>query len=197
MGDRRRYRAAGDEVGCASAVGPIVTCVVVATGPVRFHPLVRDSKTLSPQQRERVVDWAKSQNRLVWAYGAVSHREADRYGMIRARALAFDRAVARLPFAPDELVILIDGDRLPVSFRARFVPKADATDQLCALASILAKTLRDALLTRLSVFFPGYGWERNKGYLTKEHIDALRTLGPTRLHRWRHIDSIVQPTLLL
>jgi ribonuclease HII len=119
---------------------------------------------------------------LAWAVASASPSEIDEHNILRATLLAMARAVEGLGVRPDE--ILVDGLHCPpVSCRARAVVKGDATVPSISAASILAKTDRDAMMDELHEQFPGYGFDRHRGYPTPEHVEALRRLGPTAVHR--------------
>jgi ribonuclease HII len=110
-------------------------------------------------------------------------KEIDRLNILRASHLAMVRAVAGLTVAPD--AVLIDGNVVPggLTVPARAVVKGDARSLSIAAASIVAKTSRDAIMVDLAQQHPGYGWERNAGYPTPAHLQALRDIGPTPHHR--------------
>ncbi len=177
-------RVAGvDEVGVAPASGPVLAAaVIVAPGSRRIQG-VRDSKTLSAQQRERLYP-AILRRAVAVGVGAASVAEIDRLNIYNATHLAMWRAIRRLG---GHQHVLVDG--LPVrEFEAQVGPYDSIVDgdALCysiACASIVAKVVRDRLMRRLALRYPGYGWERNVGYATREHREAMLTLGITPFHR--------------
>ena len=140
-----------------------------------------DSKLIPPPRREELA--AEILDRAVAvALGAASVREIDRLNILVATRLAMGRALARLPWAPDHVVV----DGLPVrslGWEHEAVVGGDGRVHTIACASILAKVVRDRLMTRLSLRYPGYGWETNMGYGTRAHRTALSRLGPTPHHR--------------
>ena len=146
-------------------------------------PGVRDSKTLSLRQRESLV--AEIQRRsLAWGVGAASVAEIERLNIYHASHLAMRRALRRI--GPYDHV-LVDGRKI-VGFEDQVGPytsivDGDATSYAIACASIVAKVTRDRLMRLLAVRYPGYGWERNAGYATRDHVDGLRALGLTPFHR--------------
>ena len=177
-------RIAGvDEVGVAPTCGAVVAAAVVMPPNCRPIPGVRDSKTLSAAQRERLEPIIRRRAVAV-GVGAASVAEIDRLNIYHAAHLAMRRAISRLG-GHDH--ILVDG--LPIAgFEAHVGPYSAIVDgdALCysiACASIVAKVVRDRMMTRLAVRHPGYGWERNQGYATREHREAIRRLGLTPLHR--------------
>lgn len=175
-------RVAGvDEAGRGPLAGPVVAAAVVMPPGIAV-PGVDDSKKLSAERREALEERIRSAA-LAVGVGAASAREIDRLNVRAATALAMQRAVAALPFAPDHL--LVDGLPVPElgTERQTAVVRGDSLVHSIACASIIAKTVRDRLMHRLALRHPGYGWERNMGYGTDVHRAALRELGPTSHHR--------------
>lgn len=172
-------RVAGvDEVGRGPLAGP-VTAAAVVLDPARLPEGLRDSKRLSPQARARLDAWLHAHAEVAVVH--VSVEEIDRLNILRASHLAMWRAVTML--RPDHA--LIDGNLLPEALPcpARALVSGDARCLSVAAASIVAKVARDRLMTGLARTFPGYGWERNMGYPTREHLRALLDLGVTPHHR--------------
>ena len=157
-----------DEVGRGPLVGPVVAAAVVLA-PGTFVEGVADSKRLSAAVRERVFPDVLSVASAV-GIGAASVREIDRLNVLEATALAMRRALGRLPITPDHVVL----DGLPMRGLGRAhdaVVDGDALIHSIACASIVAKVVRDRLMRRLALRHPGYGWERNAGYGTSDHMD--------------------------
>lgn len=181
-----------DEVGRGPLAGPVVAAAVVL--PRGFsHPDIKDSKLLSPSQRETLVPIIK-QNALAWGLGIVGVEEIDRLNILRASLLAMGKALRALRQTPD--CLLIDGNqKIPVEFfRAKSMPAKVRPqqrtivkgDQLCftiAAASILAKVARDAMMVELDKSYPEYGFASHKGYSCIAHLQALRRFGPSPVHR--------------
>lgn len=182
-----RYIAGVDEVGRGSAVSAVFAAAVIL--PVGFRGLgdARDSKLLSPRERARlavaVIDEA-----VGVALGAASIAEIERYNVRGATALAMLRALRRVGVWEHALVDGLPMRELPAG-RCTAIVDGDALCRSVACASIVAKEARDGLLRRLAARHPGYGWEHNAGYLTLEHREALRRLGPTPQHRPRFLAS--------
>jgi ribonuclease HII len=175
-------RIAGiDEVGRGPLAGPVVAVAVVLPHEC-FIDGVDDSKRLPSEHRRRLV-CAILRGCLDFGVGAASTREIDRLNIRRATALAMSRAIRRLRYPPDHL--LVDGLPVPELGLERHtaVVRGDHEVHSIACASILAKVLRDRLMDRLSRRYPAYAWERNKGYGTPEHQDAIHRYGPTPHHR--------------
>ena len=150
---------------------------------------VNDSKKLSPKRRDELAEVIKATSGCVWAIASASPAEIDRLNILHATHLAMKRAVDEVARqsgsgeAPRPLSILVDGLPVPSLPNSTNVVKGDAKSLFIAAASILAKTARDADCLRLEREYPGYGFAKHKGYPTKEHLDALRRLGPCPEHR--------------
>jgi ribonuclease HII len=174
-------RVAGvDEVGRGPLCGPVVAAAV-RLDPARIPEGLNDSKKLGPARREALYDLLMATADV--AIGAASVEEIDAINILQASHLAMIRAVAGLNAPPDHL--LIDGNRLPrdLTIPAEAIVKGDARSVSIAAASVVAKVWRDRIMVDLAQQHPGYGWERNAGYPTKDHLEALRNLGPTPHHR--------------
>ncbi len=150
---------------------------------------LRDSKDMTARQRESVAGVIRREA-LAWTLGAASVREIDRINIRRATALAMQRAVARLPLAPDKL--LVDGVPVPeLGAEHEALVGGDALSQSIAAASVLAKCARDHLMILLARKYPAFQWDSNKGYGTADHIAAIGEAGPTPHHR-RSFSPVVQ-----
>ncbi|GAN67421.1 ribonuclease HII [Acetobacter orleanensis] len=178
-------RVAGvDEVGRGPLAGPVVAAAVVfgAGVPDDLAAVIDDSKKLKPAVREAIAARLPAVPGIEIGLGAASASEIDTLNIHHASHLAMQRAVARLPRLPD--YVLVDGNKLP-SFgcRAEAVVGGDRLSLSIAAASIMAKVVRDRIMARLDVRWPAYGWERNAGYGTAVHRDALNSVGITPHHR--------------
>ncbi|MBD3764545.1 MAG: ribonuclease HII [Rhodobacterales bacterium] len=174
-------RIAGvDEVGRGPLAGP-VTAAAVILDPANIPAGLADSKTLTAARRQALAAALRHVAQVSVAHASV--QEIDDLNILGATHLAMRRAVAGLPQPPDHL--LIDGNRLPrdLPCPAQAVVRGDARCLSIAAASILAKVERDALMVALAQQHPGYGWDRNAGYPTAEHLAALQRLGVTPAHR--------------
>lgn len=173
-------RAGVDEAGRGPLAGPVyAACVVLHPG----RPIdgLRDSKALSARQRQALAV-AIRERAAAWAVARAEVEEIDRLNILQASLLAMARAVGALAVAPAE--VLVDGNHCPrLALPVRAVVRGDATVPEIAAASILAKTARDAEMAALHARFPGYGFDRHKGYPTAEHLAALRQLGVSPVHR--------------
>jgi len=172
-----------DEVGVAPSSGPVVAAAVIMRPDCKRIPGVRDSKTLSAAQRERLATIIR-RRALAVGIGAASVAEIDRLNIYHATHLAMRRAILRLG---ERDHVLVDGLRIR-GFEEEIGPytaivDGDARCYSIACASVVAKVVRDRLMARLAVRHPGYGWEHNAGYATAEHRAAMSELGLTPFHR--------------
>lgn len=174
-------RVAGvDEVGRGPLCGP-VTAAAVVLDPAHIPEGLNDSKKLSAKRRAELA--AQIIASADWCVAHASVEEIDALNILQASHLAMCRAVAGLKRPPDH--VLVDGNRLPrdLGLSAEALVKGDARSVSIAAASILAKEARDLLMVDLAQQYPGYGWEKNAGYPTKDHMAALLNLGVTPVHR--------------
>jgi ribonuclease HII len=177
-------RVAGvDEVGVAPTCGAVVAAAVIMRPGCHRIAGVRDSKTLSMGQRERLAPIIRSRAVAV-GVGAASVREIDRLNIYHATHLAMRRAIARLGGTDH---VNVDGNRI-TGFEALVGPYTNVVDgdarvYSVACASVVAKVVRDRMMARLAARYPGYGWEHNQGYATRDHREAIRRLGLTPFHR--------------
>ena len=169
-----------DEVGRGPLAGPVVAAAV-RLDPNNIPSGLNDSKKLSAKRRDELTALLHAQADVSIAQASVA--EIDRLNILHAAMLAMERAVAGLPVRPDHA--LIDGNRVPPALAAigQALVKGDARSLSIAAASIVAKTSRDKLMVDLAQQHPGYGWERNAGYPTKQHLEALQNIGLTPHHR--------------
>jgi len=199
---RRETRHGGkvagvDEVGRGPLAGPVVAAAVMfARRPSRaLAAMLDDSKKLSAEAREAAYAALHACPGIGIAVAAASVAEIKRLNILHASMLAMSRAVLRLPHPPE--LVLVDGNRCPpLACPSEAVIGGDAACLSIAAASIVAKVLRDRLMTRLALRFPGYGWERNAGYGTAAHREALHAFGITPHHR-EAFGSVRQLSLLL
>lgn len=168
-----------DEAGYGPLAGPVVVAAVALHPGQRFEGAT-DSKLLPPPRREELAEEIR-EDCLAFSVAAASAREIERHNARGATILAFRRAVARLPFQPD--LLLLDGRRAPGLMEHRPIVRGDLRSHAIACASILAKVTRDRLMCRLDPRYPVYRWASNKGYRTPDHLSALRQYGPTPHHR--------------
>ena len=187
-----------DEVGRGAVGGPVavgVSLIESANLETPWPSAVCDSKLMSAKAREEnfepVAAWVSQ-----WAVGMSSAEEIDKIGITKALALAAERAIEQLTIDTANARMLLDGSHnwlgnrsygVPVAVR----PKADRDCISVACASVLAKVTRDRLMVELAEKVPGYGLDGHKGYASEAHIQALKTLGPSSIHRVTWLDKIL------
>ena len=191
-----RLEAGCDEAGRGPLAGAVFAAAVILP-PDFHHPLLNDSKQMSEKAREELRGVIEREA-LAWAVEEVSAEEIDRLNILWASVTGMQRAVLRLDPAPEFL--LIDGNKFRPFDRYgskdyKTIVHGDATYASIAAASVLAKTWRDDYMRKLSTEFPEYGWDRNMGYPTPEHIEAIRRFGLTPHHRKSFHVKQLEPTL--
>jgi len=180
-------RVAGiDEAGRGPLAGPVYAAAAIidrARAARKLLRMIDDSKKLSPEQREEAYEAMVASGVVQFAIAEASVEEIDRLNILQATFLAMRRAVQALEQSPE--VALVDGNRAPpgLACRAETIVGGDAHSYSIAAASIFAKVARDRCMDALAAAFPGYGWERNRGYGSAQHLQALKLLGPTPHHR--------------
>lgn len=170
-----------DEAGRGCLAGPVAAAAVIL--PEGFeHPFLNDSKQLSEKQRNELRPVIEKEA-LAWAVEMVSNEEIDKVNILNASFLAMNRAVQKLKMKPQHL--LIDGNRFRPQSDIPFtcMIKGDGRFLSIAAASVLAKTWRDEYMEKIHAEFEHYGWNRNKGYATKFHREAIAVNGICKYHR--------------
>jgi len=179
-----KYIGGIDEAGRGAWAGPVAAAVVILptdAGILRSFAGVRDSKCMTPLQRERAAPIIKAES-LAWGIGFSSSLEIDEMGILPATRQAIIRALEMLPLSPEYL--LLDYIHWPGLANPHLaLPKGESQSLSIAAASVLAKTARDSVMHELEIQHPGYGFARHKGYGTKQHRVALSRLGLSPLHR--------------
>ena len=169
-----------DECGNGALAGPLVVCGVI---PGDLFPGVGDSKTYSPRQREQIAPQVSKlalDTELVW----LDNKDIDSMGMNNAWQVAVRTVIQNLRRRNGDLYTLIDGNKIPDGEpNCGSLIHGDALDEVIGAASVLAKVSRDAYMVEMGVKYPGYLFEKHKGYGTPEHIRAVKKLGPCPLHR--------------
>lgn len=190
--DAGLVEAGCDEAGRGCLAGAVYAAAVILP-PDYVNPDLNDSKQLSAKRREALRETIE-RDAVAWSVGVVTNEEIDRINILRASILAMHRALVGLAVRPE--YIIVDGNRFTPY---RDVPhttivKGDGKYLSIAAASILAKTCRDAEMARLAADYPQYGWERNAGYPTAAHREAIRRYGITPYHR-RSFRLLPEPSL--
>lgn len=175
-----KYICGVDEVGRGAVFGPVVSGAVILD-PDKLNFEIRDSKTLSEKKRRSLANYIYNES-LSYSLGWSWVDEIDRINILNSTKSAMRMAVENLQIYPD--YVLIDGMESDfLDIMGQGIIKGDKKSLSVAAASIIAKVFRDDLIRDLSAFFPDYGLERNKGYLTLEHFNAISGLGKSFFHR--------------
>lgn len=182
-----------DEAGRGPLAGPVFAAAVILPKDF-YHPLLNDSKKMTEKAREELRPIIEREA-VAWAVEEVSANEIDTINILNASIAGMQRAVRKLTVKPEFL--LIDGNKFKPfdEYKYQCVVKGDATYASIAAASVLAKTYRDEYMRKLAKEFPQYGWERNMGYPTKEHVQAIIEHGYTEHHRKSFHLKQLEPTL--
>ena len=169
-----------DEVGRGSLIGPVYAAAVILNKTIDKRVL-KDSKSLKKSKREILSKYVKENS--IWAIGKASVKEIEKINILQASLLAMKRAIKKLKKKPT--LTLIDGNKLPEirNYKLRSVIKGDQKIPSISAASIIAKVMRDKMITNLGKKFKGYYWNQNYGYGTKQHLKAIKNLGITTHHR--------------
>ena len=188
-----RIEAGCDEAGRGPLAGPVFAAAVILP-PNFHHPLLNDSKKMTEKARETLRPIIEREA-IAWAVEEVSAEEIDTINILNASITGMQRAVRRLSVKPEFL--LIDGNKFKPfdDYEYQCVVKGDGKFASIAAASVLAKTYRDEYMRKLALEYPQYGWERNMGYPTKEHIEAIINHGYTIHHRKSFHLKQLEPTL--
>ena len=169
-----------DEVGRGPLCGPVVAAAVIfPRRDIDIPVVIRDSKQMTAHARAVAYDWI-TQN-TIWAVAQCSPTEIDELNILHASLLAMSRAVTKLTCAPQ--FCLIDGNKLPHNIIGIPIVKGDAKSISIAAASIIAKETRDKIMQDLATQFPMYGWDKNAGYPTAEHLRAIEKYGINEHYR--------------
>ncbi len=169
-----------DEAGRGPLAGPVVAAAVILPEEVDL-PGVRDSKQMTPLAREEASELIKRKATAV-SVAVVSHAYIDTHNILNASLEAMKRAVSALD--PHPAFLLVDGiHRVPIALPQKCLKKGDQRSMSISAASVIAKVYRDEIMRNYHRLFPQYGFDRNKGYGTQYHLDALRRFGPSPFHR--------------
>ncbi|QZT35703.1 ribonuclease HII [Halosquirtibacter xylanolyticus] len=182
-----------DEAGRGCLAGPVFAASVIL--PHDFeHPDINDSKQLSEKKRVQLRPFIE-EHAIAFAVGVVDEKEIDQINILNASFLAMHRAIDALDKIPEHLII--DGNRFKTykDIPHTTIVKGDAKYKSIAAASILAKTYRDEFMEKIATEFPQYGWDKNKGYPTKPHKQAIKDHGVTKYHRLTFNLGLEMPTL--
>ena len=168
-----------DEVGRGPLAGPVISAAIILNKEI-IPEGINDSKKLS--KKKRIIINEQLILHHSYAIGMATVEEIDKINILQASLLAMKRAILGLKIVPKS--ILVDGNKLPdLEYKMYPIVKGDSKSASIAAASIIAKVYRDKLMEDLSIQYPGYYWEKNSGYGTKQHLLALNNLGVTPIHR--------------
>ena len=181
-----------DEVGRGSLIGPVYAAAVIFNKNINKKE-IKDSKKLNKIKREILAKYIKKNS--TWAIGSASLKEIETINILNASLLAMKRAIKKLKKKP--ALVLIDGNKIPEikNYKLKSIIKGDQKISEISAASIIAKVSRDRLITNLSKNFKKYGWSKNAGYGTKDHIVAFKKYGVTKFHRktFKPIHNMLSP----
>ncbi|KUK11433.1 MAG: Ribonuclease HII [Clostridia bacterium 41_269] len=177
-----------DEAGRGSLAGSVVAAAVILPVGLIIDG-IKDSKELSPKQREELYLQILNKSIAV-AVGVVNEREIEKINIKQASRLAMKKAVNSLRIYPQYL--LIDAEVIDLNLPQLKIVKGDKLSQSIAAASIVAKVTRDRMCCQWDSMYPQYGFKRHKGYCTKEHCQALRVYGASPLHRKNFVKNVLQ-----
>jgi ribonuclease HII len=184
-----KYIAGVDEVGRGPLAGPVVCAAVIM--PLDESLIIEgvdDSKKLSASKREKLAALIR-ERALAYTMYEVSEKVIDEINILQATRLGMKNALEGLTISPD--VVITDGNMtLDIPFPQHSIVHGDALSYSIGAASIIAKVYRDALMDEFAKTYPAYGFERNKGYGTAEHIKAIREIGPCSIHRKTFIKKV-------
>ena len=173
--------AGTDEAGRGCLAGPVVAAAVIL--PKDFsHPFLNDSKQLSEKKRKELKPIIEAQS-IAFAVSFVWQEEVDKINVLQASITCMHRAIAQLKTTPE--FIIVDGNKFKnyKEIPHKTIVKGDSKYLSIAAASVLAKTYRDEYMEKIHLEYSDYNWQKNKGYPTKEHREAIRNFGVTKYHR--------------
>ncbi len=169
-----------DEAGRGPLCGPVVAAAVIFPNrDIDIPVIIRDSKQMTARARAAAYDWIVANT--VWAVAHSTPAEIDELNILWASMLAMERAVASLGVG--DVFCLVDGNRVPRGLNGMAVVKGDAKSLSIAAASIIAKETRDRIMSDLALRWPQYGWDKNSGYPTPSHLQAIEKYGINECYR--------------
>jgi len=185
-----KYIIGVDEVGRGPIAGPLAVCAFMVARKYQPYILrgIKESKQLSFVEREewfRKITSEKKKGRARFTLSYISHKSIDRFGISLALRRAIKRSLLKLEVGPEECLVLLDGGiKAPVEYiHQKTIIKGDAKVRIIAMASVVAKVLRDRVMIRYAKKFQWHGFEKHKGYGTREHFELIKVFGLTDIHR--------------
>ena len=174
---KKNLIAGTDEVGRGCLAGPVVAAAVILKKRIDN---LKDSKALSPKIRGELAK--KILDNSYYGYGLVSNQKIDEINILNASLLAMKRAILNLPIKPT--MVLVDGIHKPdLDIPMRAIIGGDSIEEAISASSIIAKVYRGNLMIKYETKYPGFFFKKNKGYGTKEHLDAIKQIGSCKIHR--------------
>lgn len=190
VNDKYKLVAGMDEVGRGPLVGPVSVCLcIMPLNQESFIDGINDSKKISETKREKLNE-SIINTAIDYIIIDIDEKTIDEINILAATKLAMNRAIKEIKTKPE--LVLIDAVKLDTDIQTQSIIHGDALSYEIAAASILAKVHRDKIMKDLAQKYPEYGFERNKGYGTKEHIEALKKYGPTPYHRKTFIKNFLK-----
>lgn len=187
---KKKYIVGVDEAGRGPLAGPVVACAaIISDYNIPTLNEVKDSKKLSPSKREEIFNSLIKNDNFLFSIGYSTHQEIDTYNILNATLIAMKRALDRLLrsnlFSYDEVLIVIDGNRIldGLNLPQLSIVKADSKSAVVGCSSIFAKVIRDRWMDYYHKIYPQYNFKRHKGYPTKAHIEAIERFGYSPIHR--------------
>lgn len=178
----KKIIAGADEAGRGPLCGPVVAgAVVFKKYEFDDMPFISDSKQMTEKQRDAAYDWIINNPDILWGVGQCSASEIDEMNILQASLTAMTRAIDALGIKPE--YCLIDGNKMPKNIIGEPVVKGDAKSLSIAAASIIAKVTRDRIMRELSTKYPQYDWDKNAGYPTQQHLQAIDKYGINEHYR--------------
>ena len=178
----KKIIAGVDEAGRGPLCGPVVAgAVVFLSHDIEIPVVIRDSKQMSEKQREAAYEWITNNPDILWATAECSAREIDEMNILQASLTAMTRAIDALRVGVE--YCLVDGNKMPTGLHGESVVKGDAKSLSVAAASIIAKVTRDRIMKELAKKYPQYEWEKNAGYPTQQHLQAIDKYGINEHYR--------------
>ena len=178
----KKIIAGTDEAGRGPLCGPVVAgAVVFLNYDIEIPVVIRDSKQMSEKQREAAYEWITNNPDILWATAECSAREIDEMNILQASLTAMTRAIDALRVVVE--YCLVDGNKMPKGLHGESVVKGDAKSLSVAAASIIAKVTRDRIMKELAKKYPQYEWEKNAGYPTQQHLQAIDKYGINEHYR--------------
>lgn len=190
MGTQASVVVGVDEAGRGPLAGPVVAGACIEMPALRAHPLIKDSKALTPEEREEAFAWIVAH--CTYGFGIADHACIDAEGILGATERAMQQAVAMIAEQTTPTFLIVDGrDKFWFDYPHTSIIDGDALEPAIAAASIVAKVTRDRFMVELAAQYPQYGFEIHKGYATPLHQEMILKHGPCSIHRKKFIRNLL------